>query len=111
MAVTPTQPHFECVNPADVITSCLPGSPLRGLADVVSAFGLAEIGGWPSDLADRIRWHRRQPASFGDALHPVRTWDPYAAAATDTAGYPFQHTVAYVRDGYCQRLADRINSV
>ncbi|MET8423570.1 hypothetical protein [Nocardia sp. NPDC004860] len=58
MAVTPTQPHFECANPADVITSGPPGSPLRGLADVVSAFGLAEIGGWPSDLADRIRWHR-----------------------------------------------------
>ncbi|WP_405137499.1 PE-PPE domain-containing protein [Nocardia sp. NBC_01388] len=110
MQATPPHQHFECANPADAITSCLPESPLRTLADTVSAFSLAQLGGWTQDLTDRLLRRRWQPVSFGDLLHPRQMWDLYTAAATDVLGYPYQHTAVYVQDGYCDRLAAIINA-
>jgi hypothetical protein len=106
----PERPHFECANPDDAITSCPEDSPLRGLADVVSAFGLAAIGGWGIDLRDRLLERRWQPVTWGWWRNPLRTWDLYEEAADDVAGYlGGQHTTEYVNGGYCERLAMVIN--
>lgn len=108
----PERPHFECANENDAITSCPPDSPLRDLADVVSAFGLAAIGGWTADLRDRMLERRWQPAGWGSLLHPIKTWDLYEQAAADVAGYlTGQHTNEYIEGGYCERLANVINRV
>jgi hypothetical protein len=103
-------PHFEAVNPWDAITSCPPDSPLRDLADAVSAFGLAMIGGWTRDIISRMRSGRFQPASFGWWRHPVQTWALYGTAEADIAGYlTGEHTTVYIQDSYCARLAATIN--
>lgn len=111
-AAFPDRPHFEAANPRDAITSCPPGSPLRGLADVMSAFGFAEIGAWSQDLVDRMLQRRWQPAGWGDIMHPVKTWEMYQQAANDIRGYlTGQHTVQYVQGGHCDRLAAAINAL
>lgn len=108
----PEHPHFEAANPNDGITSCPPDSPLRDLADAVSAFGLSQIGGWTQDLVDRMLERRWQPANWGNLLHPIKTWDLYEEAAADVAGYlTGQHTLQYRQGGFCDRLADVINRV
>ncbi|MFJ4652710.1 PE-PPE domain-containing protein [Nocardia sp. NPDC088792] len=100
-------PTWEAANPNDGITSCPADSPLRTLADTVSAFGFAQLGGWTLALADRLRAHRWQPARLGWWLSPVRTWELWAQAAGLMDGYlrGGQHTLVYQRDGYCDRLA------
>lgn len=111
MSCEPPNPHFECANPADGITSCPGGSPLRDIADVVSAFGLAAIGGWTQDLVDRLLERRWQPVGWGNFLHPIKTWETYQTAADLVAGYlTGQHTLAY-EHGLTDRLADVINRV
>lgn len=111
MTCVPPHPHFECCNPADAITSCPPDSPLRDLADVVSAFSFAQLGGWTADLRDRMLERRWQPASWGNLLHPIKTWDLYEQAAADVAGYlTGAHTLQY-EGGLLARLADVINRV
>jgi hypothetical protein len=103
---------WEVANPGDGIASCPADSPLRGLADTVSAFSFAELGGWTMDLADRIGRNRWQPDSAGWWLDPIRTWSRWSRAATLMAGYlqGGTHTVAYRTDGYCDRLATILNA-
>lgn len=109
MSCEPPQPHFECANPQDGITSCPADSPLRDIADVVSAFGLAQIGGWTHDLVNRLLERRWQPANWGNLLHPIKTWETYQTAADLVAGYlTGAHTRAY-ENGLTARLADVIN--
>lgn len=109
----PEIPTFTAANPADAITSCPLDSPLRTLADGLSAFGFAQLGGWTQDLAERMLEHRFQPASFGWWLHPVATWDLYSAAARGISGYLSgkDHIHAYIDGGYCSRLAAAINAL
>ncbi|MFE2998649.1 PE-PPE domain-containing protein [Nocardia sp. NPDC059246] len=103
---------WEAANPADAITSCPPDSPLRALADTVSAFSFAALGGWTADLADKLRQNRFQPANFGWWLHPLATWQLYSTAATQMLGYLSgqTHIRDYIAGGYCQRLAEHINT-
>ncbi|GAB0103375.1 hypothetical protein JMUB6875_23480 [Nocardia sp. JMUB6875] len=105
-------PIWEVANPADGITSCPADSPLRTLADTVSAFGFVALGGWSADLADRLRQNRWQPASFGWWLRPVQTWQLWTRAAALMDGYlrGGTHTSAYVSAGYCDRLAAILNA-
>ncbi|MFF4022271.1 PE-PPE domain-containing protein [Nocardia elegans] len=105
-------PTWEVANPADGITSCPPDSPLRTLADSVSAFSFAELGGWTADLTDRIRRNRWQPTDREWLSHPVRTWSLWSRAADMMAGYLVggAHTRAYQEFGYCDRLAEVINA-
>lgn len=111
MTVDPPHPHFECANPNDGITSCPGDSPLRDLADAVSAFGFAQMGGWTQDLANRLLEHRWQPVSWGSLVHPIKTWELYQTAADDVVGYlTGQHTQRY-EQGLTDRLADVINRV
>ncbi|MFX0581191.1 PE-PPE domain-containing protein [Nocardia nepalensis] len=102
---------FEVANPADGITSCPADSPLRTLADSVSAFSFAELGGWTMDLADRLRRNRWQLATFDWWLHPLCTWSRWSQAAAMVDGYLFggTHTRAYQDFGYCTRLAAVLN--
>lgn len=110
---TPGVPHFEAANPADVITSSSAGSPLRTLADGMSAFSFAEVGGWSQDMADRLRRRRFQPVAVDWWRDPVGTWQVYDEAWRGVIGYLSgrEHIAAYVEDGYCVRLADRINEL
>ncbi|PSR68616.1 PE-PPE domain-containing protein [Nocardia sp. MDA0666] len=104
-------PTWEVANPADGITSCPPDSPLRTLADTVSAFSFADMGGWTRDLADRIRRNRWQAMQFGSWSHPIRIWDLWSQAAALMEGYlnGGQHTTAYITGGFCDRLAAILN--
>lgn len=103
--------HLEAANPGDVITSSSAGSPLRTIADTMSAFSFAELGGWSADMADRFRRQRWQPVSLDWWRHPVETWQVYDEAARGILGYLSgrEHIRAYIEGGYCERLAARIN--
>lgn len=103
---------WEVANPDDGITSCPPDSPLRTLADTVSAFSFAQLGGWTADLITRMRENRWQPDTFGWWLHPVRTWQLWDRAADLMQGYLTggQHNSVYRADGYCNRLAAILNA-
>lgn len=110
MAADPKHPHFECANPADGITSSPADSPLRSLADVVSAFGLSQIGGWGEDLVHRMLERRWQPVTWGWWQHPVKTWDLYEEAAAEIRGYlTGAHTLQY-EQGFVDRLARVMNA-
>ncbi|MFE2956572.1 PE-PPE domain-containing protein [Nocardia tengchongensis] len=104
-------PTWEVAHPADGITSCPPDSPLRTLADTVSAFGFADMGGWTADLAERIRRNRWQAVQFGSWTHPLRIWELWSQAAALMQGYLTggAHTTAYLAGGYCDRLATILN--
>ncbi|WP_327139350.1 PE-PPE domain-containing protein [Nocardia sp. NBC_01327] len=108
----PAIPVWEAANPADVITSCPSDSPLRTFADGISAFSLADTGGWTTDLIDRVRTHRWQPDDLGSLLHPVATWRLWSTAAAAMEGYTVggAHTTAYIAGGYLDRLASAINA-
>jgi hypothetical protein len=105
-------PHLEAANPADAITSCNPDSPLRGLADGMAAFSFACLGGWSETLVADLLAKRVQPFSLGYWRNPVRTWQLYDEAARNVIGYVSNttHVAQYVSGGFCQRLAERINS-
>ncbi|WP_405134025.1 PE-PPE domain-containing protein [Nocardia sp. NBC_01388] len=105
-------PAWEVANPNDGITSCPVDSPLRTLADTVTAFSFAELGGWTAALTDRLRRNRWQPDSFGWWMHPARTWNLWSQAAALMAGYlqGGQHNRAYCTEGYCDRLAAILNA-
>jgi hypothetical protein len=112
MQIQPPHPHFEAANPGDVITSCDADSPLRTLASAVSAFGLAQIGGWAGDMADRLRYRRFQPVSFRWWQHPIVTWDLFEEAAQGVEGYlTGEHNLVYQEQGYLSRLARVINTL
>ncbi|MCM6777263.1 PE-PPE domain-containing protein [Nocardia sp. CDC159] len=98
---------WEVACPLDPITSCPADSPLRNLADAVSAFGFAELGGWSLDLADRLRRNRWQPNRIEWWRHPMHAWDQWSRAAALIEGYLLAgtHTTAYIDNGYCARLA------
>jgi hypothetical protein len=105
--------HLEAANPADMITSCPEGSPLRTLADQVSAFSFAALGGWTQDLVQKLLKGRFQPSSVDWWTHPIRTWDLYEEAAIGVQGYLTRqtHIEQYIEDGYCSRLAAAINAL
>lgn len=105
-------PIWEAANPKDGITSCPAGSPLRALADGISAFSFAALGGWTADLATKMRSQRFQPTSWGWWAHPIATWRLYDTAATEMLGYLSgqTHIRDYIAGGFCQRLANRINN-
>ncbi|MGW2664154.1 PE-PPE domain-containing protein [Nocardia tengchongensis] len=104
-------PIWEVANPADAITSCPRDSPLRTLADTVSAFGFADMGAWTSDLADRLRRNCWQTAQFGSWAHLLHIWELWSQAAELMEGYLTggEHTAAYLTGGYCDRLAAILN--
>lgn len=100
----PDIPVFTAANPGDGITCCPPGSPLRALAEGMSAFSFATLGGWSSSLAhDLIN---------GDLLTEEYTPDQLIRAGQLMYGYLLggQHTTEYIQGGYMQRLADRIHA-
>ncbi|MGV9676196.1 PE-PPE domain-containing protein [Nocardia sp. NPDC003482] len=103
---------WEVASPADGITSCPADSPLRDLAEVVSAFSFAELGGWSTDLAERMRRNRWRPDRIEWWRDPVRAWDRWSRAAALMEGYLVggAHTTAYVTNGYCARLAAVLNA-
>ncbi len=106
-------PHLEYANPRDCITSCAAGSPLRSIADGMSAFSFAEIGCWGQDLVDRLLRKRFQPINWDWWRDPVGTWRLYDEAAQQVVGYldGSQHIRAYVEDMYCHRMAEAINEL
>lgn len=105
--------HFEAANPADTITSCPQESPLRTVADQMSAFSFAEVGGWTTDLAGKMMQRRFQPASWDWWRNPIQAFDIYEAAGRGILGYLSgkDHIRTYIDDGYLERLADRINAL
>lgn len=111
-AAWPNIPTFEAANPADAITSCPAGSPLRTLADDISAFSFADLGGWTADLAAKLRGNRFQPTSVDWWRNPVGTWQAYTAAAKSMLGFldHQDHVMTYIQQGYCTRLAAAINT-
>jgi len=97
-------PVFTAANPADGITSCPPGSPLRALAEGMSAFSFAELGGWTATLAQQL--------IDGEFLGEDYTSEQLMRGGQLMYGYLLgaQHTAEYVVGGYLQRLADEINT-
>lgn len=106
----PRLPVFTAANPADGITSCPAGSPLRNLATGMSAFSFAALGGWTESLVQELADREFAPP---DLAHPVVDVELDLNAASLMRGYLFdgQHTHTYRDEGYCQRLADVINRV
>ncbi|WP_405166728.1 PE-PPE domain-containing protein [Nocardia sp. NBC_01499] len=98
---------WEVAHHADGITCCPADSPLRTLADTMSAFSFAAMGGWGSALAERIRGNRWQ-------LDHRDWWQPqvWSQAAVLMDGYVRggTHTAIYRTDGYCDRLSARLNA-
>lgn len=105
-------PVFNAANPQDGITSCPEGSPLRTLADHVSNFTFAGIS-WGQDEIDRLLSNRWQPTNVAWWMDPVGTYNKYANAAALMRGYLFdgQHEAHYINDGFCSRLAARLNQL
>lgn len=105
-------PVFNAANPQDGITSCPEGSPLRTLADHVSNFTFAGTS-WSQDEINRLLTNRWQPTDPYWWAHPVETWKKYNTAAALMRGYLFdgQHEAHYINDGYCSRLAARLNQL
>lgn len=99
----PSIPTWTVANPLDGITSCPAQSPLRDLADGLSAFSFASLGGWSAGLAHRLL----------DGEWPTTDYSPMELldAGQLMLGYLAggQHTNAYVYGGYCTRLAAAIN--
>ncbi|KZM68113.1 hypothetical protein AWN90_09230 [Nocardia terpenica] len=102
---------WEAANPADAITSSPADSPLRQLADGVSALTFANLS-WTTDLADRFNRNRWQPGNPGWWMHPFATARTWGQAAAGIRGYLDQtaHIRTYIQDGYLDRLAARINA-
>lgn len=105
-------PILEAANPNDGITSCPAGSPLRTLADVLSSFSFATLGGWTQALINELVTKAFQPANF-IGPNAAATIALYTNAATLVAGYLYggQHYAAYLAGGYTQRLAAAINAL
>lgn len=105
-------PVFNAANPQDGITSCPEGSPLRTLADHVSNFTFAGTS-WSQDEINRLLSNRWQPTNVAWWMDPVGTFNKYANAAALMRGYLFdgQHEAHYTNDGYCSRLAARLNQL
>lgn len=105
-------PTWEVAHHADGITCCPAESPLRTLADAVSAFSFAALGGWCADLADRIRRNRWQLSRIEWWRQPIRHWQEWSQAAALMDGYVRggAHNVAYRAGGYCDRLAELLNA-
>lgn len=105
-------PVFTAANPQDGITSCPEGSPLRTLADHVSNFTFAGTS-WSEDEMNRLLSNRWQPTDANWWAHPVETWNKYNTAAALMRGYLFdgQHNTAYLYQGFCDRLAARLNQL
>ncbi|MFD3511024.1 PE-PPE domain-containing protein [Nocardia sp. NPDC058666] len=103
---------WEVAHAADGITCCPADSPLRALADGVSAFSFAELGGWTSGLAERFRANRWQLTLHAWSRGPLREWRQWSTAATLIDGYVRggQHNAVYREAGYCYRLAAVINA-
>lgn len=112
-AFAPDVMHLEAANPADAITSCPENSPLRTVADDMSAFSCAMLGSWTQDLATKMLQRRFQPTSWGWWQNPIATFDLYDAAAHGILGYLSgkDHIHTYIDGGYLERLANRINSL
>lgn len=98
-------PTFTAANPLDGITSCPAGSPLHALAEGMSAFSFADLGGWTADLAHQL--------IDGQLLAEDYSPEQLLRAGQLMLGYVLggQHTTAYVLGGYLGRLAARINAV
>jgi hypothetical protein len=98
-------PVFTATNPRDGITSCPPGSPLRALAEGMSAFSFAALGGWSIDLAHKL--------IDGEFLADQYTPEQLLRAGQLMLGYALggAHTTAYIEGGYLDRLASRINAL
>jgi hypothetical protein len=107
----PHVPLWEVANPRDGICCCPADSPLRTLADQLSAYTFAVGGGWSADLADRLIRQRWQPVGIDWLRNPVGAWQSYVNAAALMRGYLMdgQHGPVYIRDGYTDRLAALIN--
>lgn len=98
-------PTFTAANPLDGITSCPARSPLHALAESMSAFSFADVGGWTSQLAHQL--------IDGELLAADFSPEQLLRAGQLMLGYVLggQHTTGYVLGGYLERLAARINAV
>lgn len=94
-------PVVEVWNPADGITACPDGSPLRLVADGIANMSLAVGGGWRTIAGASMPWWRR-------ITPDGRLWWNAIALAR---GYVFdgQHTVRYITQGFTARAADELN--
>lgn len=100
----PDIPVWTAANPGDGITCCPDGSPLRALAQGMSAFSFANFGGWTVDLAHEL--------IDGEFLTDRYMPQQLVRAGQLMYGYLLggQHTIEYIQGGYMQRLADHINA-
>ncbi|WP_083894973.1 PE-PPE domain-containing protein [Nocardia tenerifensis] len=105
-------PTWELAHHADGITCCPADSPLRTLADTVSAFSFAAMGGWGSALAERIHSNRWQPNRCDWWRDPVHHWRSWSQAAALMDGYlrGGAHNAMYRTSGYCDRLVALLNA-
>ncbi|MFB7719344.1 PE-PPE domain-containing protein [Nocardia sp. NPDC056100] len=105
-------PTWEAANPSDGIPCCPADSPLRALADTVSAFSFAQLGGWGAGLVEKFRGSRWQPGAYQWRQHPIRHWRLWTQAADLMQGYLSggAHNAAYRTGGYCDRLAEILNA-
>lgn len=103
---------LEVAHRADGITCCPADSPLRTLADTMSAFSFAALGGWGSELAERIRSNRWQLNHRDWRQSPIRHWQLWSQAAALMDGYVRggAHNTKYRTDGHCDRLAALLNA-
>ena len=101
----PDIPVWTAANPLDGITSCPARSPLHALANGMSAFSFAELGGWTESLAHQL--------ISGEWLNEQYTPGQLLRAGQLMLGYLLggQHTTEYIRGGYLERLAGHINAV
>jgi len=97
-------PVWTAANPNDGITCCPVRSPLRALAEDLSAFSFAQPGGWTVELAQQL--------IDGELLAEDYSPAQLLRAGQLMFGYLLggQHTTEYIVGGYLQRLADRINA-
>jgi hypothetical protein len=67
-------PRIQVAHVADGINCCPADSPLPTLADTMSAFSFAALGGWGSALAEHIRGNRWQLNHRDRWRDPIHHW-------------------------------------
>lgn len=100
-------PTFTVANPADGITSCPSPSPLRTLNGPVSPLTFA-VQNWNAGLAQQVLFN-----TSTSILQGGYTPAEWINAAALLRGYLVdgQHTTVYGVDGYCLRLAQKLNTL
>lgn len=100
-------PTYWLHNSSDPICSTPALSPLRTLADQLSAESLANLDLWVKDLANRLTTGRWQPSAI-DWLHPIRTFKRYRKAIDQANFYLSGGHFGSYRGAPTEELANRI---